>query len=156
MIIFIIGFFSIEKIIQFVLRTSHPFCEHRFSLPQRSFLPPTARPTESCTSAVTPPNQAPRNHPQFSSTPTLNPYRIEKGKSFFPKNPNLFSPVSSSELVSSTSSSNSDNQGTFSPDLQPSLEILGGQRKPPVKIVPLPNFEPLIQVMKAIYEGKAK
>ena len=142
--------------------------------PQRSSQPPpTSRPTASCPSAATSPNQTPHiplhNPPQFSSTPALNPYRIEKRTTFFPKTPNLLSPVvvstsvSSSGVVSSISSSNSENPATvFNPNLNSSLECLPSQREPPddyfdeSRIVPPTNYEPLVQLMKAIYEGTAK
>ena len=126
-----------EKSIQISEQTSSSFPSLQLVQttppPQRSVPPPTARLTASRLSAATPPNQTPNNH-QFAKTPALNPYRIEKGTTFFPKTPKLLSPVqsstvSSSELVSSIPSSSS-NSATFNPDVQPSLECPASQWKP--------------------------
>ena len=119
--------------------------------------PPTAKPS----TAPPPPSAALElldstnlgsyDQPKFVSTPAFIPYRSENRKIIFPKTPSLSTSsitASSSDLVSSTSIL--EIPTTFTPALPPSLQ----HPKPPEAEHFLPaNYEPLVKVMKAIYEG---
>ena len=127
--------------------------------PQRPCPPPTAKPS----TAIRPPppsasselwdspNLGSYDQPKFVSTPAFNPYRCENRKIIFPKTPSLSTSsitASSSDLVPSTSIL--EIPTTFTPALPPSLQ----HPKPPEAEHFLPaNYEPLVKVMKAIYEG---
>ena len=112
--------------------------------------PPTAKPS----TALRPPppsaaselldstNLGSYDQPKFVSTPAFNPYRCENRKIIFPKTPSL--------STSSITASSLEIPTTFTPALPPSLQ----HPKPPEAEHFLPaNYEPLVKVMKAIYEG---
>ena len=118
--------------------------------------PPTAKPSTALpppppSAALDSPNLGSYDQPMFVSTPAFNPYRCENRKIIFPKTPSLSTSsitASSSDLVSSTSIL--EIPTTFTPALPPSLQ----HAKPPEDEHFLPaNYEPLVKVMKAIYEG---
>ena len=121
--------------------------------PQRPCPPPTAKPSttlrppppSAASELWDSPNLGSYDQPKFVSTPAFNPYRCENRKIIFPKTPSLSTSsitASSSDLVSSAT--------TFTPALPPSLQ----HAKPPEADHFLPaNYEPLVKVMKAIYEG---